>query len=67
MANPISLGLRITRQEVPQKLLRRDKSLGVSLLGFFEHLLGVGKLQLAGFLVFLGTSTLGPIWLLEIL
>ncbi len=35
--------------------------------GFFEHLLGLAKLQLAGLLVFLGTRTLGLIWLLEFL
>jgi hypothetical protein len=68
VANQILLlGLRVTGQEVPQKLIRLSNSLVVSLLGFFEHLLGLAKLKLASLLVFLGTRTLGPIWLLKIL
>jgi hypothetical protein len=42
-ANPIPLGLWVTGQEVPQKLVRLGNSLAVSLLGFFEHLLGLAK------------------------
>ncbi len=39
-ANPILLGLQITGQEVPQKLVPHGNRLIVSLLSFFEHLLG---------------------------
>jgi hypothetical protein len=66
-ADLIPLGLWVTRQEVPRKLVCLGNSLVVSLLGFFEHLLGVKEHQLAGLLVFLGTQTLGPYWLLEII
>jgi hypothetical protein len=61
-ADPIPLGLRVTGQKVPQKLVRPGNSLLVSLHGFFDYLLGLNELQLAGLLVFLGTCTLGPIW-----
>jgi hypothetical protein len=67
VANVIPLGLRITRQEIPQLLIRLGSSLVMSLPSFFEHLLDFSKLQLVGLLVFLGTCTLGLIWLLEIL
>ncbi len=64
-ANLIPLGLWITGQEVPQKLIRLGNSLVMSLLGFFNHLLGLTKFQLAGLLVFFGTHTIRPIWLME--
>jgi hypothetical protein len=66
-ANLIPLGLQITRQEVSQKLVRLDNSLAVSILGFFEHLLRLAGLQLAGLLILLGTHTLWPIQLWKIL
>jgi hypothetical protein len=55
-ANPIPLGLRITRQEVPQnhKLVGLGNSLVVSLLGFFKHLLGLVELHLVSLLVLVG-------------
>jgi hypothetical protein len=67
LENAIPLELRITGQEVPQKLVRLGNSLIVSLLGFLEHLLGMHNLHLARLLVILGGCTLGPNWLLEIL
>ncbi len=60
-ANLIPLGLRITRQEIPQKLIRLGISPVVSLPGFFEHLLGLAELQLASLLIFLELKPLGPI------
>jgi hypothetical protein len=45
-ANTIPLGLQITRQEVPQLLIRLGDCLVVSLLGFLEHLLGLLNLHL---------------------
>jgi hypothetical protein len=53
-ANPIPLGLRITRQEVPQKLVGLGNSLVMSLLGFFKHLLGLAELYLVSLLVLVG-------------
>ncbi len=65
-ANAIPLGLRVTRQEVPQKLVRLGNRLVVSLLGFLEHLLGLLNLQLVGLHVILEqVSSLGPSNLLE--
>ncbi len=46
--NAIPLGLQVTGQEVPQKLVRLGNYLVVSLLNFLEHLLGLLNLQLAG-------------------
>ncbi len=66
-ADPISLGLWVTGQEVPQKLVRLGNSLVVSLPSFFEHLLGVNNLHCMGLLVFLGGRTLRPSLHLEIL
>ncbi len=54
-ANAIPLGLHITGQEFPQKLVRLSSSLVMSLLGFLEHLLGLNDLQLGGLLLVLGT------------
>jgi hypothetical protein len=67
VANAIPLGLCVTGQEVPQKLVRLGISLVVSLLGFLEHLLGLPNLQLAGLDFILGDRTLGPNSLLDIL
>ncbi len=47
-ANAISSGLRITKQEVNQLLVRLGDCLVVSLMGFLEHLLGLLNLHLAG-------------------
>jgi hypothetical protein len=47
-ADTIPLRLCITRQEVPQLLVRLGNCLVVSLLGFFEHLLSLLNLHLAG-------------------
>ncbi len=66
-ANLITLGLHVTKQEVPQKLLHLGNSLTVSLPNFFEHLLDVNKLKLAGILFLLGAQTHGPTGLLKIL
>jgi hypothetical protein len=66
-ANLVPLGLRVTGQDAPQKLVRLGNSLIMSLLGFMEHLLGLAELQLAGLLILLGTCTLRPIQPLEIL
>ncbi len=66
-ANPTPLGLWVTRQEVSQKLVCLGNSLIVSRPGFFDHLLSLAELQLVGLLILLGTCTLRPIWLLEIL
>jgi hypothetical protein len=66
-AYPIPLGLLVTGQEVPQKLIGLGNSLVMSLSGFFEHLLGVNDLHLAGHLIFFGGCTLRPSWLLKIL
>ncbi len=66
-ANPSPLGLRIIGQEVPQKLVCLGISLVLSLLGFFEHLLGLAELQLAGLLILYGTRTLGLTGLVKIL
>jgi hypothetical protein len=60
-ANVIPLGLHVTRQEIPQKLVRLGDCLVVSLLGFLEHLLGLLNLQLVGLHVILGRGgSLGP-------
>jgi hypothetical protein len=59
-ANVIPLGLRVARQEVPQKLLRLGNSLVMSLLDFLEHLLGLPNLQLAGLHFSLGIAPLAP-------
>jgi hypothetical protein len=68
VANAIPLGLHVTGQEVPQKLICVGNCLVVSLLGFFEHLLGLLNLQLADLHVILGQDgSLGPSRLLEIL
>ncbi len=48
VANAIPLGLHVTEQEVPQKLICPGNCLVASLLGFLEHLLGLLNLQLAG-------------------
>jgi hypothetical protein len=66
-ANAIPLGLRVTRQEVPQKLVRLGNGLVVSILGLLEHHLSLPDLQLAGLHFILGDCTLGPNSLLEIL
>ena len=66
-ANPIQVGLWVTGQEIPQKLILLGNSLVVSLLSFFKHLLDVTNLNLVGLLIFLGGHTLRPSWLLEIL
>ncbi len=47
-ADTIPLGLCITKQEVPQLLVRLGSCLVVSLLGFLEHLLSLLNLHLAG-------------------
>ncbi len=65
-ANANPLGLCITGQEVPQKLLHLGNSLAVSHLGILEHLLGMPDLQLASFQFIFGGCTLGPNSLLEI-
>jgi hypothetical protein len=52
---PLELGLQITRQEITQKLICLGNSLVVSLLGFFEHLLGLAELQLVGLVLLFGT------------
>ena len=59
-ANVIPLGLRVARQEVPQKLLRLGDGLVMSLLDFLEHLLGLPNLQLAGLHFSLGIAPLAP-------
>jgi hypothetical protein len=51
--NLIPLGLQITGQEVPQKLVHLGNSLVVSLPGLFKHLLGLAELQLTGLLIIL--------------
>jgi hypothetical protein len=58
VANTIPLGLRVTRQEVPQKLVCLGDCLIVSLLGFLEHLLGLLNLQLVGLHVIMVWCTL---------
>ncbi len=68
-ANAIPLGLWVTGQEVPQKLVPLGDCLIVSLLGSLDHLLGLLNLKLAGLHVIIrknGTS-LGPSSLQEIL
>ncbi len=50
-ANAIPLGLWITRQEVPQLLIRLGNRLVMLLLGFLEHLLGLLNLYLVGLCV----------------
>jgi hypothetical protein len=66
-ANVIPLGLHITGQEVPQKLVHLSNFLAVSFLGFLEHLLGLLNLQQAGLHIILGLDgSLGPSSLLEI-
>ncbi len=47
-ADTIPLGLGVTRQQVPQLLVRLSNCLVVSLLGFLEHLLSLLNLHLAG-------------------
>jgi hypothetical protein len=54
-ANPIPLGLWITLQDFPQKLVRPGSSFVVSLPSFFVHLLGLAELHLVVLLVLLGT------------
>jgi hypothetical protein len=67
-ANMIPLGLHITRQEVPQKIIHLGNCLVVSLLGFLEHLLGMLNLQLVGLHIILGQDgRLGPSSLQKIL
>ena len=67
-ANAIPLGLRITRQGVPQKLVHLGNCLVVSLLGFLEHLLGLLNLQLAGLhIIIRQDGSLGPSSFQEIL
>jgi hypothetical protein len=48
VADAISLGLCVTRQQVPQLLVRLGDCLVVSLLKFLEHLLSLLNLHLAG-------------------
>jgi hypothetical protein len=48
VAGAIPLGLCVTRQQVPQLLVRLGDCLVVSLLGFLEHLLSLLNLHLAG-------------------
>jgi hypothetical protein len=67
-ANRIPLGLRVTGQEVPPKLICLGNCLGTSLLGFLEHLLGLLDLHLVGLHVNIQQDgDLGPSSLLEIL
>jgi hypothetical protein len=47
-AETIPLGLCITRQQVPQLLVRLGNCLVLSLLGFLEHLMSLLNLHLAG-------------------
>ncbi len=59
-ANTIPMGLRITRQEVPQLLVCLGGCLVVLLLGFLEHLLGLLNLHLVGLnIITRGDSVLG--------
>ncbi len=48
VADAIQLGMCVTRQEVPQLLVRLGVCLVVSLLGFLEHLLSLLNLHIAG-------------------
>ncbi len=50
-ANVVSLGLWVTRQEVPQKLVYLGNCIIVLLLSFLEHLLGFLNLHLEGLYV----------------
>jgi hypothetical protein len=67
-ANAIQLGLRVTKQEVPQELVHLGNCLVVLLLGFLEHLLCLLNLQVAGLHVIIQQDgSLGPSSLQEIL
>ncbi len=54
MADPISLGLRITAVKVAQEFVYLSNSLVLFLLGELAHLLGLFELFLERFLVILG-------------